>query len=102
MSKVRRDISGVRDDIISLYRITHSIEEVSIKLFVAPSIVSRVCHEEGLIPKREERVGNRTDDIEKDSCFFCRSFSRTSLLGGYCMKHRRSVRAKAIEYCFKS
>jgi len=103
MNKV--DKSKIRDGVVSAYRELKSIRKVSKEFSVYPAIVSTILHEEGLLPERseklKEKVVNQTKP-EPDACYYCRHFSRTSSVSGYCLTHRRSVRAKSKEHCFSA
>ena len=97
----KRDYSDIADQVVEAYKRLRNIADVARLFHLGTATVSSICKDAGVLPKRKP-VGRPTEKPDDDdTCYFCRAYSRTGVLDGWCLTHRRMTRAKAKEHCFK-
>lgn len=109
MSTPPRDYSDIANDVVEAYKRLHNVQLVCEVFHISTKTVSMLCRQAGVDlqyrGKKGSKIGRKKrssiPDQKDKPCAYCRAYSRTGDLHGWCMTHRRSVRADYIESCYK-
>lgn len=95
------NFSDIADDVVKSYLESRSSTKVSKLFHITPSTVLSLCRKAGVVIVKKGKGRRTAKDFSKDSCRYCRAYSRISDCQGWCLTHRRTVNAADVEMCFK-
>ena len=100
MGRPKKNYDDIAAQVIKAYEELHNIFKVAVRCGITQRSVSTILREAGInLPHHGGLPKAKPED--KDTCFYCRAYSRTDITSGWCMTHRRMTGAGRKEACYK-
>lgn len=99
MGRPRVNHDDIAPQVVKAYEELHNILKVAAKFNITQRSVSAILREAGV--KKPKPGLPKSQPEDKDTCFYCRAYSRTDITSGWCMTHRRMTGANRKEACYK-
>ena len=100
--KQYNDYNNIAADVAATYQECHNLAQVAKRYHIAIKTASMLCRQQGVEVKCHNKHGRPVEaPKDTDTCYYCRAYSKTGILDGYCLTHRRMTKSTAKEPCFK-